>query len=427
MLRNSEGCVLPSYFSGTSGLKFFVLGHWMRRSSRVNAGQPAAYDKSPGSPGARASTAFPALWSDCRRVSRRRSIVVRASSCRRSSRTWRWSRRSRGSDDAVEPSSALFPRGGVLCFRVGECTVVAPPAVLSPSAFVFSTRRGREVVGRCGVSLLEKAIRLWMVALQPSALSAAGGKSRSSCALASASAGVEGSGGERREERDMLRLLTALEGAGSPPRRLRFARARTVVRGIPRTSGLPLAQQADAASCDMALLGCRLLGRTRLVHRDRGSVVRPVLGSGGAASVLASDHPSDGVSPAHRWLRQRWERRRRAHDLRSLLLRGHGAVVDEATNSERLMKNAPARTPDQVRTTSTPPTWRAKDVGVDYPPRAPMGPGPLRLSGERAEGARRADRGEHTGGLPRFGPRWTRKTLLLLGLYSTGELGSLEN
>src|SRR3954469_18699178 len=63
-------------------------------------------------------------------------------------------------------------------------------------------------------------------------------------------------------------------------------------------------------------------------------------------------------------------------------------------------------------------------VGGDCPPRAPMGPEPLRLSGERAEGAQRADRGEHTGGLPRFGPRWTRKTLLLLGCYSAGELGS---
>src|SRR4051812_47645895 len=58
MRRNSEGCVLPSYFSGTSGLKFFVLGHRTRRSSQVNAGQPAAYGKSPGSPGAYASTAF---------------------------------------------------------------------------------------------------------------------------------------------------------------------------------------------------------------------------------------------------------------------------------------------------------------------------------------------------------------------------------
>ena len=39
------------------------------------------------------------------------------------------------------------------------------------------------------------------------------------------------------------------------------------------------------------------------------------------------------------------------------------------------------------------------------------------LCGEGAEGARRADRGEHAGSLPRFGPRWTRKTLLLLRLY----------
>src|SRR3954467_6930980 len=35
------------------------------------------------------------------------------------------------------------------------------------------------------------------------------------------------------------------------------------------------------------------------------------------------------------------------------------------------------RTPDQVRTTSTPPTWRAKDVGGNRPPRTPMGPEPL--------------------------------------------------
>ena len=111
----------------------------------------------------------------------------------------------------------LIRQGGVFCFRGGECTVVAPPAVLSPSAFVFSTCRGREVAGCCGVSLLAKAIRLWIVALQSSALSAGGGKSRSSCALARASAGEEGSGGERCEERDMLGLLTALEGAGSRP------------------------------------------------------------------------------------------------------------------------------------------------------------------------------------------------------------------
>src|SRR3954469_10517550 len=345
MLRNSEGCVLPSYFSGTSGLKFFVLGHWTRRSSRVNAGQPAAYGKSPGSPGARASTVFPALWSDCRRVSRWRSIVVRASSCRRSSRTWRWSRRSRGSDDAVEPSSALFPRGGVLCFCVGECTVVAPPAVLLPSAFVFSNLprpRGRRPLRRIVISEGDQALDggppafglvcRWRVVeeqLRP-------------CER------FRWSGGERGRAARGAGFAQTPNSVGRskiPPRRFRFARARTGVRGVPRTSSLPLAQQADATSCDMALLGCRLLGRTRLVHRDRGSVVRPVLGSGGAASVLASDHPSDGVSPAHRWLRQRWERRRRACDLRSLLLRGHGAVVDGAdefgeADEERACVNA---------------------------------------------------------------------------------------
>src|SRR3954465_10280792 len=66
-------------------------------------------------------------------------------------------------------------------------------------------------------------------------------------------------------------------------------------------------------------------------------------------------------------------------------------------------------------------------VGGNCPPRTPMGPEPLCLSGKRAEGARRADRSEHTGGLPRFGPRWTRKTLLLLSLYWVGELRSLKN
>src|SRR3954465_4756426 len=121
-------------------------------------------------------------------------------------------------------------------------------------------------------------------------------------------------------------------------------------------------------------------------------------------------------------------RRRRASDLRSLLLRGHGAVVDEAdefgeVDEERARANAGSGS----HNLDAPPTWRAKDVGGNCPPRAPMGPEPLRLSGERAEGAQRADRGEHAGGLPRFGPRWTRKTLLLLSLYLVGELGSLKN
>ena len=49
---------------------------------------------------------------------------------------------------------------------------------------------------------------------------------------------------------------------------------------------------------------------------------------------------------------------------------------------------------DQVHTISTPPTWRAKDVG-ETDPRTPMGPADRALSVRRAaEIARRADQGE---------------------------------
>src|SRR6187399_2936203 len=84
---------------------------------------------------------------------------------------------------------------------------------------------------------------------------------------------------------------------------------------------------------------------------------------------------------------------------------------------ERLMKNAPARTPDQVRTTSTPPTWRAKDVGGNCPPRAPMGPEPLvcavrgrREHEEQIEADARAV-------LPRFGPHGCVKPYSCLVVY----------
>src|SRR3954470_10554386 len=164
----------------------------------------------------------------------------------------------------------------------------------------------------------------------------------------------------------------------------------------------------------MALLGRRLSGRMRRVLGGRGSVVRPVLGFGGAASVLAGGHPSDGISPALRWLRKRWKRRGRARDLRSLLLWGHG--VDEASEfGEADEERARANAGSDPHNLDAPPTWRAKDVGVDGVPREHLwGRSPFRCPVRGAEGARRADRGEHTGGLPRFGPRRTRKTLLLL-------------
>src|SRR3954471_4522937 len=110
-------------------------------------------------------------------------------------------------------------------------------------------------------------------------------------------------------------------------------------------------------------------------------------------------------------------RRRRASDLRSLLLRGHGAVVDEAdefgeVDEECARVNAGSGSHNLDAPYLARQRWRG-----NCPPRTPMGTEPLCLSGKRAEGARRADRSEHTGSLPRFGPRWTRKTLLLLSLY----------
>src|SRR3954469_21549209 len=63
------------------------------------------------------------------------------------------------------------------------------------------------------------------------------------------------------------------------------------------------------------------------------------------------------------------------------------------------------QTPDQVRTTSTPPTWRAKDVGANRPPRTPMGPEPL--FGSAGSGGctkSRSRRHTHTKILPSFGP-----------------------
>src|SRR3954466_15764126 len=74
---------------------------------------------------------------------------------------------------------------------------------------------------------------------------------------------------------------------------------------------------------------------------------------------------------------------------------------------------------------------REESVGGDCPPRAPMGPEPLCLSGEGAEGAQRADRGDaHTQthrDFTQLRAARMRKTLLLLSLYWVGELGSLKN
>src|SRR3954464_2092154 len=64
-----------------------------------------------------------------------------------------------------------------------------------------------------------------------------------------------------------------------------------------------------------------------------------------------------------------------------------------------------ARTPDQVHTTSTPPTWRAKDVGGNRPPRTPMGTEPL-LGSVGGGGCAKSGSRRHTHKrfLPSFGP-----------------------
>src|SRR3954466_13109561 len=110
-------------------------------------------------------------------------------------------------------------------------------------------------------------------------------------------------------------------------------------------------------------------------------------------------------------------RRRRASDLRSLLLRGHGAVVEEADEFGEVDEEcARASAGSGSHNLDAPYLARQRCRGARLPAADTYGAGAPCLCGTRAEGARRADRGEHTGGLlPRFGPRWTRKTLLLLG------------
>ena len=60
-----------------------------------------------------------------------------------------------------------------------------------------------------------------------------------------------------------------------------------------------------------------------------GSVVRLVLGLGGAVSFLADVRSSADVYSTSRWLRRWWDRRGRASYLRSFLLRRHVGEVNE--------------------------------------------------------------------------------------------------
>ena len=87
--------------------------------------------------------------------------------------------------------------------------VAAPPALLPLVRGTPSERRPGGSIG-LGSSLLAIATRLRIVALHSSSFPVMGGKSRSNCARARASAGVGGS--ETCMDRDALRLMTMLEG-----------------------------------------------------------------------------------------------------------------------------------------------------------------------------------------------------------------------
>ena len=88
--------------------------------------------------------------------------------------------------------------------------MAATHPALPPRACGGSMERRPEGPAGRGSSWLATPTRLRMVALHSSSFSAAGGKSRSSCARAKASAGV--GGGESCVYCGALRLLTMLEG-----------------------------------------------------------------------------------------------------------------------------------------------------------------------------------------------------------------------
>src|SRR4051812_38854828 len=90
-------------------------------------------------------------------------------------------------------------------------------------------------------------------------------------------------------------------------------------------------------------------------------------------------------------------RRRRASDLRSLLLRGHGAVVDEADEFGEVDEECDrANAGSGSHNLGATPTWRAKDVVGDWPPRTPMGPEPLFGSAGSGDSTKsRSRRGTH--------------------------------
>ena len=214
------------------------------------------------------------------------------------------------------------------------------------------------------------------------------------------------------------------------PRRPRLARTDALALSIPRPAGLATSQQAYGTLGTMPLLVRHLLRGAWCVHGHRGlgvgSVVRLVLGLGGAVSVLAGVHPSASVYPTNRWFWWWRDRRRRASYLRSLLLRRHVDVVDEVVEAGEVAEGC-ARA-----------TAGSGSHNLDAPlPGAPKMSGKL-IAHEHlwdrspfsvrqgAEDAQRADRGKHASSLPRFGPHGCVKPYSCFGLLFSSWLGSEE-
>src|SRR3954465_908323 len=209
-----------------------------------------------------------------------------------------------------------------------------------------------------------------MVALQHSALSAAGGTSRSSCALVSASAGVEGSGGEWREERDTLGLLTMLERAGSLPGAFALpvsgrgpgaSREPPVCPWSSKRMPPPVAWRCWVVVCRN---GCdapsEAEARSSALFLD---LVAPRVFSPVATPPTASPPPTVGSGSGGR----------DADGPATSEAFFFGAMVlMKLANSEKLTKSALARTPDLIRTTSTRPLpgapkmsgWRASPAST---------------------------------------------------------------
>src|SRR3954467_11692688 len=121
-------------------------------------------------------------------------------------------------------------------------------------------------------------------------------------------------------------------------------------------------------------------------------------------------------------------RRRRASDLRSLLLRGHGAVVDEADESGEVDEECDrANAGSGSHNLDAPYLARQRCRGVGCPPRAPMGPEPLccpikgrRVHEEQIEASTRAV----YPGSGRGGRVKPYSCLVCIGLESSGARGA---